>query len=275
MPPDPGRGPGPGAVAAVPPVPFWRAAVRPRSVGLLLLLLLAAAVCGRLGAWQLDRAQLRGEADEARRVAEAAAAAPEPIDAVLLPGEAVTGAMVARTVQVRGTYDPAGQLVVTGRAHEGRTGELVLTPLTVQGGAGDGTVLPVVRGWQPAGAAPPAPPSGTVTVVVHLQGAEAATGTTGGGRTEAISSGELVNVWGGAPVYAGYGVLVTSDPPQAGGLAALDPPSRWGTGLNVRNLAYAAQWWLFGGFALALWVRLVRDDARGEGPGTAVPGLPA
>ncbi|WP_230685068.1 hypothetical protein [Cellulomonas sp. JZ18] len=49
----------------------------------------------------------------------------------------------------------------------------------------------------------------------------------------------------------------------------LDPPTRAGTGLNVQNLAYAAQWWIFGLFAVGLWWRLVRDEAAGRPP---VPG---
>ncbi|GIG30281.1 SURF1 family protein [Cellulomonas marina] len=256
--------------AAPVPVPFWRAAVRPRSVLLLLLLLAAAAVCGLLGAWQLDRAQVRGAAQERERVGAILEADPEPLDDVLRPGETVTGEMVARKVEVVGTYEP-GQLVVTGRAHDGVTGVLVLTPFRVAEGAGTGAVLPVVRGWLPADAVddepPPAPPAGTVTLSAYLQGSEAATGTTADGRTEAISSPELLNIWTG-PLYSGYGVLVDSVPGQSGGLEQLDPPTRFGTGLNVRNLAYAVQWWVFGGFAVALWVRLVRDDARGRGPGT-------
>ena len=39
-----------------------------------------------------------------------------------------------------------------------------------------------------------------------------------------------------------------------------------GAGLNIQNLAYAAQWWIFGAFAVLLWLRLVRDEARGSGP---------
>ena len=45
----------------------------------------------------------------------------------------------------------------------------------------------------------------------------------------------------------------------------LDPPTAPGAGLNIQNLAYAAQWWIFGAFAVILWLRLVRDEARGSG----------
>ena len=47
-------------------------------------------------------------------------------------------------------------------------------------------------------------------------------------------------------------------------LTLLPTPVRSGTGLNVQNLAYAAQWWIFGGFAIFLWLRMVRDEATGD-----------
>lgn len=46
-----------------------------------------------------------------------------------------------------------------------------------------------------------------------------------------------------------------------------------------QNYGYALQWWLFGGFAVFLWVKLVLDEldpARVEPPERpAAPGLPA
>ncbi|HLR56386.1 MAG TPA: hypothetical protein VK096_06480, partial [Actinomycetales bacterium] len=31
---------------------------------------------------------------------------------------------------------------------------------------------------------------------------------------------------------------------------------------NLQNLAYAFEWWIFGGFFTMLWIRSVRDHAR-------------
>ena len=45
-----------------------------------------------------------------------------------------------------------------------------------------------------------------------------------------------------------------------------------------QNYGYALQWWLFGGFAVFLWVKLVLDEldpARVEPSDTAAPELPA
>ncbi|MGW6129368.1 SURF1 family protein [Cellulomonas sp. NPDC055163] len=289
--------------AGAPPTTFVRAALRPRMLVLLLVLLAAAAVCARLGVWQLDRAEIRGASEAAERRAEQAAAEPVGIGTVLAPQTTFRGELVGRHVTASGVYEPAGQLLVEGRALDGRTGYLVLTPLRVhdadpggaassragsgdagsaeagsgsggsgQAGAGSGDpVLPVVRGWvaEPDDAAALAVPDGEVTVSGYLQSSEGAgDGGSAPGRTDAISSGALVNAWGG-PIWSGYLVLTGSDPAQGDGLAQLPPPTRSGSGLNVQNLAYAAQWWIFGGFALVLWIRMVRDEARG-----GVPGMP-
>ena len=161
-----------------------RAAVRPRMLVLLVLLLAAAALCARLGAWQLDRAQVHGAAAAERHTAELVAAAAVPLDDVLVPQTTFTGDLVGRKVAVTGTYDADGQLLVTGRAHDGTTGLLVLTPLTTT----DGAVLPVVRGWVATPADADAPPDGTVDVTGYLQGSEQAGAGVADGQTDAISS---------------------------------------------------------------------------------------
>jgi hypothetical protein len=62
-------------------------------------------------------------------------------------------------------------------------------------------------------------------------------------------------------VYTGYLILTDVEPGQ-GDLTAAPLPEPPSGAWDLQNLAYAAQWWLFGGFAIALWVRLVRDEAR-------------
>lgn len=255
--------------------PLWRVALRPRMVGALVLLLLAAAVCGRLGVWQLDRAQVRGAAGEAQRVAEAVAAPAVPLTDVLEPQVTFAGGLVGRKVSVTGTYDATGQLLVGDRALDGRRGALVLTPLRVDGRG----VLPVVRGWvgEPSAASPP--PAGRVSVVGYLQAGESPGSGVLNGGTDAISPAELLNVWGG-PIWTGYVVLASSTPAQDDALALLGPPSRTGTGLNLQNLAYAAQWWIFGGFALLVWIRMLRDErdelaqTLAPSPGASVADVP-
>jgi cytochrome oxidase assembly protein ShyY1 len=73
-----------------------------------------------------------------------------------------------------------------------------------------------------------------------------------------LSAADLVNDWG-APVYAGY-LLAESAP---SGLVAVPPPPVDG-GVQILNLSYALQWWVFAAFAVFLWWRVVRDDHEGR-----------
>lgn len=266
---------------------FWAVATQPRMIGILLLFLLAAAVCGRLGVWQLDRAYLRAELAAQQEAAEAAAAAPAGLGELLPPQTSFPGELVGREVWVSGTYETQGQELVAGRSLDGRTGYLVLTPLRVTddgtGGASwaslsGAPVVPVVRGWVPSatpGDAALEVPAGEVRVTGRLQasestqeGAEPLPDNPGGPPlTDSISTGALVNDWGG-PIYSGYVVLTASDPAQPavadGGPAALPRPVlEGGTDVNLQNLFYALQWWVFGLFAVLLWLRLVRDEMSG------------
>src|SRR5690606_31769992 len=118
-----------------------------------------------------------------------------------------------------------GQLLVEGRALDGRVGYLVLTPLRVTDDGTQGAswaelsgapVLPVVRGWvaTPEQGAALEPPAGVVRVTGYLQASEAAgQGGSAPGLTDSVSTGALVNEWGG-PIYSGYLVLRSSDPEQ-------------------------------------------------------------
>jgi cytochrome oxidase assembly protein ShyY1 len=252
-------------------------------IGLLVLFLAAAAVCGRLGAWQLERAEVRGARAQAERLAEIEAQPAVPLEDVLAPQSPFDGGLVGRHVEVTGEYDAAGQLLVTDRALGGRTGYLVLTPLRVASDdpAADGAVLPVVRGWVASGdASDPlvAVPDGDVRVTGYLQGSEDSGqphDAAEPGTTDSISSAELLGVWGG-PIWTGYAVLTDADPAQAAGIELLPPPTRSGTGLNIQNLGYAAQWFVFGGFAVFLWVRLLKDEQlRDEEPDESAGAAPA
>lgn len=112
---------------------------QPRSRWLFLLIaLLTAGVCTRLGFWQLSRLAERRAANAA---ALAALAAPQ----VILPGRLapVAGVRVLAT----GSYDLDHQFVLRGRAHDGAPGVEIATPLRVT--AGDSALL-VLRGFVPS-----------------------------------------------------------------------------------------------------------------------------
>ncbi len=228
---------------------------------LLVILLSAAGVCARLGVWQLDRAVQRGELAAAAAAAEASTADPLALTEVLAPQTSFPSGLVAHTVTASGTFED-GQLLVAGRVHDGVDGVLLLSPLRV---TATGAVLPVVRGWVPdlAAADGLTAPAGTVEVTGYLQVGEAAgQGGSPSGQIDAISPAELVNLWSG-PIYSGYLVLSEVTPAQQGPITLLDAPSTGGgAGLNLQSLSYALQWWLFGGFALLLWARMVRDGTQ-------------
>ena len=105
-------------------------------------LMLIAAVCLRLGFWQVDRL---GERRALKQAALAARAKP-PLDlgaSVRRDAEALGD----RWVEARGVYDREHELVLRGEAFRGAPGVLVVTPLRL---AGSDTAVLVLRGFVPA-----------------------------------------------------------------------------------------------------------------------------
>ncbi|WP_154792987.1 SURF1 family protein [Occultella kanbiaonis] len=247
---------------------WLRAATRPRLIGIFVLLVAGALLCIRLGAWQLDRAQIRGDQAAAVEAAERESAPPVPMETVVAPQTPFTQTMVGQRVTVTGTYLPEDQFLVPDRELDGQTGYLVVTALRVE--AGDGAapaILPVVRGWvSEPDAAHLDVPSGPVELTGYLGGpdpaqAGIAVGAATGDEIEAVSPAALANVWG-TPIFSGQFVLEVQEPAAGADLRPYGAPVIEGGGLNIQNLAYAAEWWIFGGFALVLWWRMVRDEVR-------------
>ncbi|WP_449061056.1 SURF1 family protein [Planomonospora algeriensis] len=179
--------------------------------------------------------------------------------------------MIGRQVMAEGTFDASRQLLVAQRDE----GLWVLTPLDL----GDGTVIPVVRGRVPAAGDPAtAVPQGKVTVTGRLQASEPTdsvqrrTRQLPQGQVLTVSSAELVNLWRGVRLRDGF-VIATAQspaPPVAAEPVHAPAPTQEGV-LTWRNLAYAAQWWIFGLFAVFMWWHFVRDALRG-GRGAPEPG---
>lgn len=117
-----------------------------QGVGAGILVLIVAAICIRLGFWQLDRR------------AERLALNQEVTEALLAPlltleGDSLTAVATApeayryRSVRVEGTLDEAGVALLRGRAYRGRPGVHVVAPLLVDGAPAP---LLVDLGWIPA-----------------------------------------------------------------------------------------------------------------------------
>lgn len=242
-----------------------RTALKPRWLGLFVLLVAVIVTFAQLGLWQLHVAQDKGLADALRKAHEAR---PVTIDAVVRPHEAFPNPQSGRRVIVTGTYAAADQLLVGPRRLDGRTGYWVLAPLVVEG---SGARLPVVRGFVTDPTHPVQPPGGTVSVDGSLAPGESpapAEPDVPGWPQPALGSVDLsvlVNRWPGDLYNAFVFAQVERGADQSSvavpaGLHRVPPPEVVG-GLKWRNAAYALQWWLFAGFAAFMWFRMVRDDA--------------
>jgi cytochrome oxidase assembly protein ShyY1 len=240
----------------------YRFLLTPRWWAINLLALLAIPVCVFMGSWQLSRFEDRVQ--DHRTATEQAAAdkkeAARPLASLLPVDKATSGKRATAT----GHYGK--QLLVPDRELDDRDGYYVLTMLRTD----DGKALPVVRGWLPgtaSAAKAPAAPSGEVTVTGALQASEtpgdngaSAAGGLPAGQVGAISAASLVNL---VP-YDVYDAWVTLDKADSGMTAV--PASRPDdSGLDLRafqNLGYTGEWFVFAGFVVFMWFRLLRREVE-------------
>ncbi|WP_354641378.1 SURF1 family protein [Kitasatospora camelliae] len=252
---------------------MYRFLLTPRWLGGTAVAVVAIAVCLVLGSWQLgrfeDRVATHKDLAASATAAEAAPAAPlgEVLDA---QHPRVGTDTVGRTVTVTGSYDPGHQLLVPNRTVDGRQGYYVLTPLRTPAGP----AVAVVRGWLPgepaagasAGTVPAAPP-GEVTVTGRIQAPEnsgsggAVAGGLPTGQLGTISPATLVNV---LPYEVSDG-WVAADAAADGLTTVPTVQPQGGDGLSLRafqNLGYTLEWFVFAGFVVFMWYRLVRREAE-------------
>jgi len=101
---------------------------------------IAAAVCGRLGLWQLDRLAERRNANALveRRLSQATV---DP-----LRSELHADSLRFRRVTLTGVFDFDHQVVVVARSYQGVPGVYIVTPLLME----NGRAVLVERGWAPS-----------------------------------------------------------------------------------------------------------------------------
>ncbi|MDT0493163.1 SURF1 family protein [Streptomyces griseus] len=245
---------------------MYRFLLTPRWWGINLFVVLAIPFCVFMGTWQLGRFEDRVQSHEqATKQPDPSTRAAEPLDE-LLPVDKVTS---GRPAIATGTY--ADQFLVPGRELDDRQGFYVLNLLRTD----SGKALPVVRGWLPgtAGSVPvPAAPEGEVTVTGDLQASENVNSngvnSRGGlpeGQLGMISAATLVNLVD----YDVYDAWVTLPETEAGGAGGAMKPvpaaAPQGSGLDLKafqNLGYTGEWFVFAGFVLFMWFRLVRREAE-------------
>ncbi|MFD7323609.1 SURF1 family protein [Streptomyces sp. NPDC059875] len=237
---------------------MYRFLKTPRWWGINVFVLLAIPFCLFMGTWQMGKFEDRVDSHrEAERAPDPGTLRTEPLDELLPVDKETSG----RHAEASGRYGE--QFLVPDRELDGRRGSYVLTMLKTDGGKS----LPVVRGWLPAGAQAPAPPSGEVTVVGALQASENA-GTKGvhaaGGLPEGqlgmISAGSLINLVSDE-VYDAWVTVVDSP----AGLTPVPAAAAAGTSLDLKafqNLGYTAEWFVFAGFVVFMWFRLLRREVE-------------
>ncbi|MFG2478033.1 SURF1 family protein [Streptomyces fagopyri] len=241
---------------------MYRFLLTPRWWGINVFVLLAIPFCIFMGSWQLSRfeARVQDQRDAGEQAAAAKTDPARPLRELLPIDKNTSGKQAVAT----GRYGK--QLLVPDRELDSRHGYYVLTLLRTDGGQ----ALPVVRGWLPGTADPakaPAPPAGEVTVTGALQVSESpgsngvsAAGGLPDGQTGAISSASLVNL---VPykVYDAWITLAKAD----GGMTAVPATAPQGTGLDLKafqNLGYTGEWFVFAGFVVFMWFRLLRREAE-------------
>jgi surfeit locus 1 family protein len=226
----------------------------PRYWGAHLLMLGALAAAIGLGIWQYH-AWDAGRAAEARDISNAE---PLPLAKVMSGDDPFPGQYLGQPVSFRGEWLPKGTLYVADRELGGRRGYWVVTPVLV----GD-SAMPVVRGWS---AQPEAPaPSGPVEVRGWLQASEGSDAPDDDPEDDVIPEMRIASVVEhvDADLYSAY-VVARDAGDGTGDLAKVTPESvpKVSSTTHLRNILYAFQWWIFGGFAVYIWVRWCRDQVE-------------
>ncbi|HXV86194.1 MAG TPA: SURF1 family protein [Gemmatimonadales bacterium] len=114
--------------------------------GVMVLGVLAALVCGRLGLWQLDRLDQRRAVNAS--IEAGLAAPPLSAESVWSATNETAATLGYRRVRLRGRWDLDRQILVVARSLNGVPGVHVVTPL--RSPEEDGPALLVERGWAPS-----------------------------------------------------------------------------------------------------------------------------
>jgi len=229
-------------------------------LGYLLLAAIFATACVFLGRWQMDR---RAETlAEINRVVANYSATPIGFAQARDQFVRLDAERKWTQVELRGSYDVAGQRIVRNRPLNGQPGYEVVLPFKLESGE---TVV-IDRGWLPIGnntpGSPdsvPAPPQGTVTAVVRLKPAEPQVQR--GAPDGQLASIDLTAYSAelGYPLLTGaYGQLASETPPVSEMPVAFPMPStEEGT-----HLSYSLQWFAFGVLMFVGFGYAARQQAR-------------
>jgi cytochrome oxidase assembly protein ShyY1 len=241
-----------------------------RWIGFAVFVIVLAAVCTRLGFWQIHRLEHR--LDQNKIITSHLKAEPVELTQALEPGAEVDDTSEFTRVRATGTYDVEHQVTVKFTTRDGAPGVDVVTPFVLS----SGHAVLVDRGWQESEntvARPdvPAPPTGQVTITGWLRQNNGAGGEAIRpikGQIRAISS---VGFAKSVPyeLLGGYLNLRSEDPAPAKTLAAEPEPER-GQG---PHFFYALQWWFFALLAVVGYFWFARSEAKERRSPTRVDGF--
>lgn len=243
-----------------------------RWIGFLLFVVLLAALCTRLGFWQIHRLEHRLDRNDV--ISRHFSATPVDLLTAVPPGETVDDDSEWTRVTATGTYDVEHQVTVKFSTRDGAPGVDVVTPLVLASGEG---VL-VDRGWvQTANTVDrptvPAPPTGVVQISGWLRqnnnaGNDAIRPVDG--QIRAVSS---LGMAGFVPygLTNGYVNLQASSPQPATALAA-EPQPELGQG---PHFYYALQWWFFALLAIVGYFWFAWAEAKERRTPTRIDGFAA
>jgi surfeit locus 1 family protein len=217
-----------------------------------LAMVVSVAIAVGLGLWQYDAwGQRRADAAE-----DLSNKPPVALGSVITGDSPFPGRSLGQPVEFTGRWI-ADNIYVADRYLHDKKGYWVVTAALVDG---SDSAIPVVRGWSLSTDLPT--PSGQTRVVGWLQATEGSGPIDDDPHDDVIpmmriaSLVEMVD----ADLYSGY--VVAKDIPNQGGIPFVTPESVPDVSgfTALRNLLYAIEWWVFGGFALFVWVRWCRDS---------------
>lgn len=239
----------------------------------LVMVVIVAGVCIRLGFWQLHRLEQRRQYNLA--VAEAMQSPPLRLDASGLDSIRRQPAdFVFRRAVATGAFEPGSEVLLRGRADGGRPGVHLISLLRIES---TGEPLLVNRGWIPSADAATADPrpfriAGTRTVEGMLQAMPPPDSDPSGLPIElpdtTISSYRRLTSQAFPPAVAGeLPILYLQQVTGSGATASLPSPLPRPELTEGSHLGYAIQWFSFAaiaiiGFAVTVRLRLRKAESH-------------
>lgn len=226
-----------------------------------LAMLVAAAIAVGLGLWQLSAWHEHRAAAERDLVNQPA----KPLGAVMTGDSAFPGEDVGQPVSFSGRW--TGQNLYVEREQHGRHGYWVVTALVVDGTR---SAMPVVRGWAPHHDVPA--PSGSAAVTGWLEPSDGDDAIDDDPHDDVLPSMRVASIVEhvDTDLYSGYvvgkSIAGADSSPGSPLLTRVAPPTTPGVSAftGLRNLFYAVEWWVFGAFAVFIWVRWCRDSLAAD-----------